>query len=83
MGQKKAKKTESVGAGRRRRKPAGASAGLAPTELQPTAVPREVDGIRQEVESDGGKVIGVFREPYAGRWVVLAALPIHQVEPTP
>jgi ParB family chromosome partitioning protein len=56
---------------------------LAPQELQATAAPPDVDGLQQEVESDGGKVLGVFREPYAGRWVVLTALPIHQVEPTP
>lgn len=83
MAQKKARKTKSPGTGRRRRKPAGASTGLAPQELQATAAPPDVDGLQQEVESDGGKVLGVFREPYAGRWVVLTALPIHQVEPTP
>jgi ParB family chromosome partitioning protein len=83
MAQKKARKTKSPGTGRRRRKPAGASTGLAPQELQATVVPEEVEGLRHEVESEGGKVLGVFREPYAGRWVVLAALPIQQVEPTP
>ena len=83
MAQKKAKKTKSASTGRRRRKPAGASTGLAPSELQPTAVPQEIDGIQQEVESDGGKVLAIFREPYAGCWVILAALPIHQVEATP
>ena len=83
MAQKKARKTKSPGTGRRRRKPAGASTGLAPQELQATVVPEEVDGLRHEVESDSGKVLSVFREPYAGRWVVLVALPIEQVEPTP
>jgi ParB family chromosome partitioning protein len=35
------------------------------------------------VEDDGGQVLSVYREPYAGRWMVLAVLPIEQVEPTP
>ena len=35
------------------------------------------------IEGDGGKVLALYREPYGGRWVVLAALPIDLVEPTP
>ncbi len=83
MAQKKAKKTKSPGTGRRRRKPAGASTGLTPDELRSTAAPPEVEAIRREVESYGGSVLGTFREPYAGQWVMLATLPIDQVEPTP
>ncbi len=45
--------------------------------------PEEVTELQRTVEQDGGKVLGVYREPYAGRWVVMAALPIEHVEPTP
>jgi ParB family chromosome partitioning protein len=36
-----------------------------------------------EVEADGGKALGAYRDPLAGEWLLLAALPIEQVAPTP
>jgi ParB family chromosome partitioning protein len=42
-----------------------------------------VTGLEQQVEADGGAVLGAYRDPFGGRWVVLAALPIERVEPTP
>ncbi|MBL8074475.1 MAG: hypothetical protein JNL29_08900 [Nitrospira sp.] len=39
--------------------------------------------VHQQIETDGGRVLSVYREPYGGRWLVLAALPIELVEPTP
>ena len=83
MAERKTKKARATGTGRRRRKPAGASTGLTAVELQAGSPPVEVTDLQQTVEQDGGKVLGVYREPYAGRWVVIAALPISQVEPTP
>ena len=83
MAERKTKKARATGTGRRRRKPAGASTGLTAVELQAGSPPAEVTDLQQTVEQDGGKVLGVYREPYAGRWVVMAALPIGQVEPTP
>lgn len=82
MAEKKSKKPRPAGA-RRRRKPAGHAAALLATDLQETACPREVAELRQQVEDDGGKVLGCYREPYGGRWLILAALPIEQVEATP
>ncbi len=35
------------------------------------------------IDQDGGRVLAVYREPYGGRWLALAALPIELVEPTP
>lgn len=35
------------------------------------------------IETDGGKVLSLYREPYGGHWLILAALPIDLVEPTP
>ncbi len=83
MSAKKAKGTGTSGGGRRRRKPAGASTGLAATELQSAAPPAEVAGLHRAIEEDAGKVLAVYREPYGGRWLLLAALPIELVEPTP
>ncbi|HSA62694.1 MAG TPA: ParB/RepB/Spo0J family partition protein [Nitrospiraceae bacterium] len=68
---------------RKRRKPAGASTGLAATELQAAAPPGAVAELHRLVEEDGGKTLAIYREPYGGHWVVLAALPIELVEPTP
>lgn len=82
MPEKKPKTVRPIGA-RRRRKPAGASTGLAATELQAAAPPSEVAALHRAIEDDGGKVLAVYREPYGGRWLVLAALPIELVEPTP
>ena len=68
---------------RRRRQPAYASTGLAATQLQAAAPPAEAAELHHTIEGDGGKVLALYREPYGGRWVVLAALPIDLVEPTP
>jgi ParB family chromosome partitioning protein len=67
----------------RRRKPVGASTGLAAVELQAAAPPGVVAELHQLIETDGGKVLSVYRDPYGGQWLVQAALPIHLVEPTP
>jgi len=83
MAEKKAKKPRAPGIIRRRRKPAGVSAGLSATELQAAAPTGEVAELHRTIEQDGGKVLSVYREPYGGRWVVLAALPIDLVAPTP
>ena len=82
MGGKKPKVPRAKGA-RRRRKPAGASVGLTATELQSAAPPGEVAELHRAIDSDGGKVLSMYREPYGGKWVVMAALPIDLVEPTP
>jgi ParB family chromosome partitioning protein len=39
--------------------------------------------LHQLIEADGGKVLSIYREPYGGHWLVLSALPIALVEPTP
>lgn len=83
MAEKKAKKTPQAKGARRRRKPAGAAVGLTATELQAAAPPGEVAELHRAIEGDGGKVLAAYREPYGGKWVVLAALPIELVEPTP
>ena len=71
---------------KRRRKPAGASTGLSATELlasDETAPPREVADLRDTIAHDGGSVLAAYRDPYGGRWLLLAALPIERVAATP
>jgi len=77
MAEKKTRK------GRRRRKPAGASTGLTPAELQAGTPPAQVVELERVVERDGGKALGAYREPYAGHWLVMVSLPIERVGPTP
>lgn len=83
MAEKQSKNALSGKGVRRRRKPNAVSTGLAATELQAAAPPGEVAELHRAIEEDGGKVLSAYREPYGGHWVVLAALPIGLVEPTP
>ena len=83
MSGKQPKVPRAAGVVRRRRQPAHTSIGLAATELQAAAPPAEVAELHRAIEGDGGKVLVIYREPYGGRWIVLAALPIELVEPTP
>ena len=83
MAEKKSKKAPLPKGVRRRRKPVGASTGLAAGELQAAAPPGVVAELHQLIETDGGKVLSVYRDPYGGHWLVQAALPIELVEPTP
>src|SRR3989454_2385203 len=76
---RKAKETGTV----RRRKPAGVSTGLAAAELLAAAPPGEVAELHRAIEDDGGKVLAVYREPFGGHWLLMAALPIEKVAPTP
>ena len=71
------------GALRKRRKLAGKSIGLTAKELFATASPGAVEDLQQAINQDGGEVLAKYREPFGGQWLVLAALPIDQVEPTP
>jgi ParB family transcriptional regulator, chromosome partitioning protein len=79
----KPKKKPRLAGTRRRRKPAGQSTGLAAVDLQAAAPAGEAAELHRAIEQDGGKVLSVYREPYGGHWLVLAALPIELVEPTP
>lgn len=67
---------------RRRRKPAGTSIGLAAIDLH-GAPPPDVIALERMIEATGGKALTAYRDPYGGHWLILAALPIDQVAPTP
>ncbi|MBD0315694.1 MAG: chromosome partitioning protein ParB [Nitrospiraceae bacterium] len=83
MGQAKTKNPRKTGTARRRRKPGGASTGLSATELVAATPPHEAAALHVAIEQDGGKVLTLYREPYGGQWLIMAALPIDLVEPTP
>jgi len=81
MAEKKAKKKN--GAPRKRRKLAGKSIALTATELLAAASPGAIGDLQRSITEDGGTVLATYREPFGGQWLVLAALPIERVEPTP
>jgi ParB family transcriptional regulator, chromosome partitioning protein len=61
---------------------------LKPTELTAAdlvlgELDAELESLKAGVESNGGKVIGAYREPLGGHSLLLVALPIDRVEPTP
>jgi ParB family chromosome partitioning protein len=66
----------------RRKKIAPASVGLTPAETR-DARGAEVDRLAGQVEADGGAIIGRYRDPFGGTPLLLAALPVDRVEPTP
>jgi ParB family chromosome partitioning protein len=68
---------------KKRRKLAGKSTGLEAGVLLDAPIPAEVNTLRESIEDDGGKVLASYREPFGGQWLVIAALPIEKVEPTP
>ena len=60
-----------------------ASRGLPAGELASGDTPSEVSRLVAEIETDGGSVLAVFRDPLGGKWQILAALPVEKVAPTP
>ncbi len=67
---------------KRRKKATPRSVGLTVAETRETSDA----GARRlacEVEADGGAVLASYREPFGGTPVLLAALPLDRIEPTP
>ena len=67
---------------KRRKKTPPKSVGLAPDE-SPLRDDSQVAALSRAVEHDGGAVLTAYREPFGGTPVLLTALPIDRVEPTP
>ena len=65
----------------RRKKIEGGSKGLTVAEI--AAVPAASQALAAQVVADGGAVLAAYGDPIGGHAVVLAALPIDKVEPTP
>ncbi len=68
--------------GARRKKAAPASVGLTAAETRAVASP-ELDRLAAQVDEDGGAVLGRYNDPFGGTPLLLAALPVDRVEPTP
>jgi ParB family chromosome partitioning protein len=67
----------------RRKKAAPKSLGLSTAEVRKTGETRELRDLTSRVETDGGAVLGSYSDPFGGTPVLLVALPIDSVEPTP
>src|SRR6185436_10942064 len=66
----------------RRKKAAPASVGLTSAEVLDVSS-AELDTLAADVERDGGSVLGRYNDPFGGKPLLLAALPLDKVEPTP
>jgi ParB family chromosome partitioning protein len=66
----------------RRKKAAPASVGLTAAETR-NADSAELDRLAAQVDADGGAVVGRYSDPFGGTPLLLVALPIDRVEPTP
>jgi ParB family chromosome partitioning protein len=68
---------------RKRLTPRREKRGLEAAEVRLELGAPEVAALAREVEDSGGVPIGAYREPFSGRPVLLASLPVPAVEPTP
>lgn len=66
----------------RRRKVAAGSRGLTAAETALAEAPA-IDTLASHVAADGGTVLGRYRDPVGGLPLLLVALPVASVEPTP
>jgi ParB family chromosome partitioning protein len=68
---------------RRTKAPAIEASGLAPNELAITDPSNQVAELANRVRADGGEVLSLYRDPLGAHALLLAALPIDKVKPTP
>ncbi len=57
--------------------------GLQSAEIHLDVGAKDVAPLVAEVEAAGGAAIGAYREPFSGRPILLAALPLGSLDPTP
>ncbi len=67
----------------RKKKTEPGSRGLSPQEVGGGEAPAAVTSLAGEIEADGGTVLSKYRDPLGGHWLILAALPVPKVQPTP
>jgi ParB family chromosome partitioning protein len=67
---------------KRRKKAAPQSVGLSVAETR-ESTDAAARRLAAEVDADGGAVLASYREPFGGTPVLLAALPLERIEPTP
>src|SRR5690349_3687968 len=66
----------------RSKKAAPASVGLTAAETKRVAG-GAIDTLTSQVEGDGGTVLGAYSDPFGGKPLLVVALPVDRVEPTP
>jgi ParB family transcriptional regulator, chromosome partitioning protein len=66
----------------RRKKASAGSIGLSASEVG-AIDSKAVSELQGAVEADGGSVLGTYRDPFGATPVLVVALPIEKVEPTP
>ncbi len=66
----------------RRKKVAAASVGLTPAEAKLVSA-GALDELAAQVEAEGGSILGQYNDPFGGRPLLIVALPVSSVEPTP
>jgi len=64
-----------------RKRQAASTKGLSVAEM--AEVPADARKLGDAIKADGGEVLGMYRDPIGGHSVVVAALPLDRVEPTP
>jgi ParB family chromosome partitioning protein len=65
------------------KKAAPRTRGIQPAECRVDAMPQVAAAVAERVVDEGGCVIGCYIEPLGGQPLLLAALPIDRIEPTP
>jgi ParB family chromosome partitioning protein len=65
------------------KKAAPRTRGIQPSECRIDTMPGPAAEVAKRVEDEGGHVIGCYIEPLGGNPLLLAALPIDRIEPTP
>jgi ParB family chromosome partitioning protein len=66
----------------RRKKTAPASIGLSVAEIA-ASHDKALDVLTSQIETDGGATLARYRDPFGGQPLLIAALPLDLVEPTP
>lgn len=83
MTSKRVSKPKRPARARKRLSPRKVKRGLRAAEIVLGVDTPELAALVGEVRQDGGAAIGAYREPLSGRPVLLAALPLAAVQPTP
>ncbi len=79
----KRKALRKAASARKRLVPAKQKRGLQGAELPMDMSARELEPLVEQVAAVGGAAIGAYREPLSGKPLLLAALPLEAITPTP
>lgn len=66
----------------RKKRPSGRT-GLGAAEVGEGERPPAVRQLEEAIVTDGGTPLAAYRDPFGGRWIVLASLPLEKVQATP